>query len=325
MNDSNMAANIFGRYVWLIDILYRYKRLTFQEINELWQKSGLGNGEKLPLRTFHSHQSAIKDVFDVYIECDYKDGFRYYIDEKGRLNGNNLRHWLISSYAALNQMRIDNQLEERILFEDISSGQAWLTCIAEAMRNNHVLSITYQGFGKEGVNTFEIEPYFLKSVKHRWYVVAHNPYYPVESEEKDFRPRGVYLIYALDRISNIQDTGKTFKMDENFDVNLFFEGCCGVLTSRGKIVRVVIRTSNKFAEYLRFLPLHKSQRELSSSGGSTFFEYYVKLTSDFYQLILAQNDKVEIISPSYVRRKMLKLAKKMMVFYGKEEDNLCGR
>ena len=114
-------------------------------------------------------------------------------------------------------------------------------------------------------------------------------------------------------------------MDENFDVNLFFEGCCGVLTSRGKIVRVVIRTSNKFAEYLRFLPLHKSQRELSSSGGSTFFEYYVKLTSDFYQLILAQNDKVEIISPSYVRRKMLKLAKKMMVFYGKEEDNLCGR
>ena len=201
MNDSNMAANIFGRYVWLIDILYRYKRLTFQEINELWQKSGLGNGEKLPLRTFHSHQSAIRDVFDVYIECDYKDGFRYYIDEKGRLNGNNLRHWLISSYAALNQMRIDNQLEERIIFEDISSGQAWLTCIAEAMRNNHVLSITYQGFGKEGINTFEIEPYFLKSVKHRWYVVAHNPYYLVESEEKDFRPRGVYLIYALDRIS----------------------------------------------------------------------------------------------------------------------------
>lgn len=31
-----MAANLFGRYVWLIDILRRYKRLTFQEINELW-------------------------------------------------------------------------------------------------------------------------------------------------------------------------------------------------------------------------------------------------------------------------------------------------
>ena len=38
-----MAVNIFGRYVWLIDTLNRYKRLKFQEINELWQDSGLGN------------------------------------------------------------------------------------------------------------------------------------------------------------------------------------------------------------------------------------------------------------------------------------------
>ena len=38
-----MAANIFGRYVWLIDTLNRYKRLKFQEINELWQDSGQGN------------------------------------------------------------------------------------------------------------------------------------------------------------------------------------------------------------------------------------------------------------------------------------------
>ena len=57
-----MAANIFGRYVWLIDILRRYKRLTFQEISSLWQNSGLSYGEKLPLRTFHNHQKAIKDM-----------------------------------------------------------------------------------------------------------------------------------------------------------------------------------------------------------------------------------------------------------------------
>ena len=36
-----MAANLLGRYVWLMDILRRYKRLTFEEINELWQESGL--------------------------------------------------------------------------------------------------------------------------------------------------------------------------------------------------------------------------------------------------------------------------------------------
>ncbi len=100
-----MAANLFGRYVWLVDILLRYGRLTFQEINELWKKSNLGYGDELPLRTFHNHQKAIKDIFDVYIECDKKDGYRYYIDEPERLRGNNLRSWLISSYATLNQIR----------------------------------------------------------------------------------------------------------------------------------------------------------------------------------------------------------------------------
>lgn len=70
-----MSANIFGRYVWLIDILRRYKRLTFQEISSLWQNSGLSYGEKLPLRTFHNHQKAIKDIFDVYIECDKKNPY----------------------------------------------------------------------------------------------------------------------------------------------------------------------------------------------------------------------------------------------------------
>ena len=54
-----MAANLFGRYVWLIDTLRRYKRLTFQEISELWQESGLGYGEELPLKTFHNHKKAI--------------------------------------------------------------------------------------------------------------------------------------------------------------------------------------------------------------------------------------------------------------------------
>ena len=160
-----MAANLFGRYVWLIDTLRRYKRLTFQEISELWQESGLGYGEELPLRTFHYHQKAIKDIFDVYIDCDRKDGYRYYIDEPERLEGNNLQSWLISSYATLNQIQADNKLEDRIIFEDIPSGQTWLTPIAEAMRRNHVLSITHQGFGKPEANTFEIEPYCLKVVK----------------------------------------------------------------------------------------------------------------------------------------------------------------
>ena len=317
-----MSANLFGRYVWLMDILRRYKRLTFQEINELWQESGLGYGEELPLKTFHNHKKAIKDIFDVYIECDRKDGYRYYIDEPERIEGNNLRSWLISSYATLNQIQADNKLEDRIIFEEIPSGQTWLTCIADAMRRNHVLNITHQGFGKPEPSTFDIEPYFLKVVKRRWYVVARSPYYSERNKEQGVKPNDVYLVYALDRISDIQDTGKTFKMKKNFDVHSYFEGCCGIITSNESPQKIVLRAYNGFADYLRTLPLHESQREIGSDDESTLFEYHLKPTFDFYQLVLAQGDQVEVLEPDPVREEMRNLAQNILDYYTEKKENM---
>ena len=64
-----MAANIFGRYVWLIEQFRRYGRLTYEEVNSLWQRSGLsyGDGDDLAIRTFHNHRKAIFDIFEVDI------------------------------------------------------------------------------------------------------------------------------------------------------------------------------------------------------------------------------------------------------------------
>ncbi len=319
-----MAANLFGRYVWLIDILQRHKRLTFQEINDLWKESDLGYGDDLPLRTFHNHQKAIKDIFDVYIECDKKDGYRYYIDEPERLEGNNLRSWLISSYATLNQIQADNKLENRILFEDIPSGQTWLTRITDAMRRDRVLRITHQGFYKPEPSTFDIEPYLLKVARRRWYVVARSPYYSDRNRERGVKPDDVYLAYALDRISNIEETGESFVVNKNFDANRYFEGCCGIITSDEPIERVVVRAYDGFANYLRTLPLHSSQRELESDDESALFEYHVKPTFDFYQLILAQGDQIEVLEPESVREEMRNFAINLMSYYEpKKKNELC--
>ena len=319
-----MAANLFGRYVWLVDILLRYRRLTFLEISDLWQNSGLSYKEPLPLRTFHNHQKAILDIFGVEIKCDAGDGYRYYITEPERLRGNNLHSWLISSYATLNQIQADSRLEDRIIYEDIPSGQTWLTCIAEAMRHNRVLNITHQGFGKPYPSTFEIEPYLLKVVKRRWYVVARCPYYSDRNRAKGIKPNDVYRVYALDRIYDIEDTDKTFKMKKNFDANQYFEGCCGVITSDEPIQRIVLLAYGGFADYLRTLPLHESQQEIEGDDESTLFEYHLKPTFDFYQLVLAQGDQVEVLEPESVRNEMRNFAKNMLDYYTwKEEDKPC--
>lgn len=315
-----MAANNLGRYVWLVDVLLRYRKLTFQQISNLWKECELGYGDDLPLKTFNNHRKAVKDIFDIYIECNRKDGYRYYIDEPQRLRGNSLRSWMISSYATLNQMQADKKLEDRIIFEDIPSGQTWLTSITDAMRRNRVLMVTYQGFGKPEANTFEAAPCCLKVVNRRWYMVARSPYYSERNRQQGTQPEDVYLVYALDRILELEETEKTFEVNKEFNAKQYFEGCCGIITSKEPIERVVIRAYEGFADYLRTLPLHESQRELTSDDESTLFEYRLKPTFDLYQLLLAQGDQLEVLEPESVRNEMRNFAINLMSYYNKEKE-----
>ena len=307
--------------------------MTFEEINDLWVESDLsyGNSDDLTLRTFHNHRKAIKDIFDVYIDCDMKGGYKYYIDEPEKLEGDSLRSWIIDSYATLNQIRADQNLDGRIIFEDIPSGHDWLTTITNAMHKNIVQNITYQGFGKEDSNSFDIEPYYLKVVKRRWYVIARSPYYSERNRKKNEDngnrdlPEDVYLVYALDRISDIENTNKKFKLNKHFNIDEFFKGCCGIITDDNQAVeRIVIKSYYNGPDYLRTLPLHESQVELAvDDDEATYFEYHLKPNFDFYQLLLSQAEQLEVIEPEHVRNEMRGFAKNILSYYEREEKRKC--
>jgi len=322
-----MASNIFGRYVWLIDTIRRHKRLTFEEINRLWVRSGLsyGEGDDLPLRTFHNHRKAIADIFGVYIECDIKDGYRYYIDDPDALEGDGLRSWLIDSYSVLNQVQADKKLEGRILYEDIPSGHEWLTTITEAMRENKILYITHQGFGKPEPSSFDIEPYFLKVINRRWYVLARSPYYSDRNKKQNKedggdRPEDVYLLYALERVHNVETTDKTFKLKKNFNIKKYFEGCYGIITDkRTPIEKIVLKAWYPHCAYMESLPLHESQKVIARDDESITFELHVRPTFDFYQALLFQTDMMEVLEPKSVRKEMKRFAENMFNHYKNEE------
>lgn len=321
-----MAANIFGRYVWLVDTILKHKQLTFEEINRRWQLSGLsyGEGDELPLRTFHNHRQAIRDIFDIDIECDKRNGYKYYIRHPDRLGNDNLRRWLLDSYATLNQIQAEKKLSGRIIFENIPSGNHWLTTIVDAMRRNHVITVTHRGFNRPEAKTFQVEPYFLKVVNRRWYLLGRSPYYSARNRAEGREPEDVYRIYALDRISEVVEEEETFSMKEDFDIDRYFDGCCGVIVSEEPPVEVVLRADRYFADYLRTLPLHASQRELDSPDGVARFAYRVRLTYDFYQLLLAQGTQIEVLSPESVREEMKNLSQALLNFYGTaEKEKKC--
>lgn len=75
-----MTKDLFDKYIWLVDTIYRVGRITLAEINMRWMRSKFSDGEKIPRRTFNNWRIAIEQVFDITILCDRKDGYVYYIE-----------------------------------------------------------------------------------------------------------------------------------------------------------------------------------------------------------------------------------------------------
>lgn len=301
-----MAANKFGRYVWLVDLIRCHPYITFKEISEKWENCGLGDGKPLPWKTFMNHKDAVQTIFDIIISCDAKRGYGYYIEDADLLEGDSFRSWLIDSYATLNQLQADKKLEKRISFEKIPSGNKFLQSILQAMRQNSVVEITHQGFGRSQATTFQVEPYHLKVHNRRWYLIG----WSVCSE--DMRT------YALDRIQSVTITDKEFKLPETFDIDKYFEGCVGIITdAEYDIERVVIKAYGWARKYLSTLPIHESQREISSDDKSITYEYNVRPNYEFVQMLLQQTDQIEVIEPQWLKDVMCQIAEKILSYYKK--------
>ena len=288
------TSNLFNRYVWLVDIIYRKGNITFEEINEHWQRASLNlDGEEIPLRTFHNHRKAIEDMFDINIECDKRNGYKYYIENREDMERGGVRTWLLNTFAVNNLINESHKIKERILFEKIPSGQKYLTPIIEAMRDALAIELTYQSFSRDEPSTFEVQPYCIKIFKQRWYLIAYSPY-----KER-------ILIYALDRIKKLTIGEQKFHLPEDFDGDAFFSECFGIILGEDlNPETVVIKVYNNQDRYIRELALHHSQKEEEATPDYTIFSYYLRPTFDFMQELLSHGSRVEVLSPEWFREEI---------------------
>ena len=297
-SSKSNAATLFNRYVWLVDTIYRAGRITFEEINERWQRSSLNEtGEELPLKTFHNHKNAIQQMFDINIECNRKGGYLYYIEHAEDMERGGVRTWLLNTFAVNHLINESHHLKRRILFEEIPSGQRFLTQIIEAMRDSHTLEISYQSFWNNTPRTFEVAPYCVKVFHQRWYVVA------CSTSDDQLR------IYALDRIRELRTSEHLFILPDDFDPQAYFANSFGIAVDESyKPEQVRVRVSGIQRHYLRTLPLHASQQEIEITNDSSVFEFYLRPTLDFQQELLTHaantDGQIEVLKPQWLREQM---------------------
>lgn len=295
-----MARNLFKRYIWLVDTIYQARKIDFECINEKWMRSPLSEGDNLPKKTFQNHRKVIEDIFDILIECDTKDDYKYYIDNVEEIDDNSMRNWLLSTFTVNNLISESQTIKDRIHLENIPSGQEYLSQIIKGMRDDCCLKLTYQSYWRDSSDTILIEPYFVKIFKQRWYVIAYN------------REKQVMRTYALDRIKELELMQAKFEFPKDFAPNNYFQSCYGIIRDDEiDEYTVKIKMTASQAKYLRGLPLHHSQEEVESNNDTSIFEYYIKPSFDFKKELLSMGAEVEVMEPTWFREEVREEIEKM--------------
>ena len=308
--NNDRGQGLMSKYVWVIETIYRHKKLSFKELNELWLQDDISRGVELPKRTFDNWKDEIWDTFGICILNERRGRYRYYIENEEDIANGAVTSWLYSTISVVKTLSNSWDIKERILLENIPSGQEFLQMIIDAMKANLQLNITYRSYWSDEECCFDVKPYCVKLFRQRWYMVAKSTH----AYYNDKPP----MIYSLDRILQLTVKQETFEMPKDWNSKEFFEGCFGVCRSLD-IEVVKLKVSALQANYIRDLKLHDTQEEVEHNDKYSIFTYRLRPEYDFQQELLRHGEDVEVLEPQWLREEIAGKAKLMWEKYESEK------
>lgn len=290
-------ANVFLRHRFILERL-RVKPHTFKQLEHYWEISEMNIERKeLSQRTLQRDIPIIAEVYRVFIKCNRSTQEYRIIDEAEAFSQNLLEAFDV--YHALQNYY--GKLSESILFDKrIPQGTQYLSPLLDAIKKQKQIEIHYHKFwGSKEVQIRTIEPYLLKESQRRWYVLA------LDVDKKLLR------VFGLDRIKSIEDIGIKRMYDPPKEIERFFDDSFGVWVDndRTKAEKVLLsfkkEESDSFftpnpAEYLRAIPLHRSQVFIKDTPEEIILSLKVKITPDFVKEILSYGAYVKVIEPQHL-------------------------
>ena len=307
-----MISKTYLRYIWLLDTISNARfPLTYEDIVKIWQSSPYAYMGGLPIRTFHEHRKGIEEMFGVIIACDKSTFCTYYIKNPEVLKQNPYAQLLLRKYSVPQDFTTFSMMRDRIILEEIPHGTAYFDFVVESMRTNTELTIDYQPY--DGYReTLTMQPYSMKVYNRRWYVLGF------------IREKNSIRHLALERFLDLHTTQTKFEFPKDFEPRKFYDNVVGIYVSEElPVVKLKIRVYGVQMEYMRMLPLHKSQCEVNSRYGEfAEFTYRVCLTPELKSNILALGPDVEVLEPLDYREEIMSQIKASLDRYVKNSrDN----
>lgn len=293
--------------IWLVDLLTREDKLSFEKIAERWKKDSLNNTnekKELALRTFHNHRKSIKEKLGVEVCCD-KSTNTYYIKKVSQVSIEKSKFiaQLVSNSSVLNYAE---NLQDRVLLEQHAKN-TFLKDIIAAMEQGVKIKLKYQKYTtRQSVSERKVAPYCVKLFRNRWYLLA---------AVNHLKPK----LYALDdRTKEVKLTAETFEMPKDFNAQTYFKDAFGVYTGN-PVERIKIKTFGNETLYWRSAPLHPSQKEIETTKDYSIFELNLFPAWEFKQELFSRIDQIEVLEPQSLREEVIGFIDRMRKIYNPKE------
>jgi len=193
MRDGSLLCTGKGNPDWNCSAPHGPGKISHRALYDKWERcKDLSDCKPLHRATFNRWRDAIYSQFGIIIDCQRVGGYLYFIANPEDIDVDELKKWMLDSFAVGNLIGEHLSLKYRILVDQIPSGRNHLTTLLEAMKENRVDNIEYKAFKYSRSFIIPVEPYCVKLHENRWYMLGHN------------LSKDTIRLYGLDRIETIE-------------------------------------------------------------------------------------------------------------------------
>jgi hypothetical protein len=271
----------------LVEIL---RKTSYETRDNLITLMCTNRDKKISERTFLRLVKTLSEDYGIIIKFDFTNR-GYYLDEEKSANIESfLSHIEILATAELLSASF-NEKNNALSFVEFEN-KATLIAVPnfkialEAIQQNLPLSFTHNSFYHHKQADYTVKPFFLKQYQNRWYVVGET--------EKGYRTFGV------DRIKNITIGTIKFK-PKTEEAKEKFSKVIGLNYIDHPLEKIVLSFNKTQKPYLESLPLHTSQKEITTANDKTFnIELRIHPNFEFRQQVLKYGSLVKILEPKWL-------------------------
>lgn len=294
------------RYYYLIQLIKDKHYPSRRELTKWLEDKDIFLTE----RTFYRYVKDVKNLYNIPISyCHTHKG--YFIDdeneeyyETGRFL--QLMQEMITANAVSRLFSENSKVLTYIEFEVQPSKvfQDVFNYVLTATRKKVKIRFNYFSYQKNTAKEYEVKPYFLKQYQNRWYLIAAHG-----KKQKSF---------ALEHIQNVELTKETFQANiEQIKQSLL--QIVGLTNDENqKTEQVVLRFHATQKNYVKSVPIHKSQQEVSDNAKEYVIKLFVKPNFELKQQILKYGASVEVLQPEVLCNEIQEEYKKALKLYEKK-------